>query len=266
MAASVPQLRSSVIPPGVHGGLVRDPPGIGDAGGTWLAEADARWEAERALHARLVAAMESERAHIARELHDVVGQALTAVRLSLLSLDGPGGGARAGTSGITSSLAAVDDAIRQVRTASFDLRPSVLDDLGLGPALRALGRQVASRSGLAVSCRVTLGDARLAPEVETTCYRVAQEAITNVVRHAGAGRVAIRVALRRRTRTLVLEVRDDGAGFDPSLCTAANSIGLRGMAQRSAIVGGAVEVRSGPGHGTTVIARFPLGRVPRAGG
>jgi signal transduction histidine kinase len=267
MAANVRQLRSSVIPPGARGG-----PGSeavpSDAGGSWFPGPDVRWEAEAALHARLVAAMEEERAHIARELHDVVGQALTAVRLSLLALDGPGGRTPAGASRISNSLAAVDDAIRQVRTASFNLRPSVLDDLGLGPALRALGREVAHRSGLAVSCRVAIGDVRLAPEVETTCFRVAQEAITNAVRHAGARRVVIRVVLRRRTGTLVLEVRDDGAGFDPSRCTGASGIGLRGMAQRSAIVGGSVEVRSAIGDGTTVIAHFPVGRVvgrvPRA--
>lgn len=261
MAANVRQLPSDVIPPGVPGGMAGDTWGVGGLGSPWSGDPDARRQAEEALHARLVAAIEAERASIARELHDVVGQALTAVRLSLLALDGPGGRTPAGASRISNSLAAVDDAIRQVRTASFDLRPSVLDDLGLGPALRALGREVAHRSGLAVSCRVGLRDVRLAPEVETTCFRIAQEALTNAVRHAGARRVAVRVVLHRRTGTLVLEVRDDGAGFDPSRCTGASGIGIRGMAQRSAIVGGSVEVRSAIGGGTTVTARFPVGRV-----
>lgn len=252
MAASVQQLAVAARMPGEDHVSPGAPRGVGTATRR-SAGADPGREAEQLFHARLVAAVEAERACIARELHDVVGQALTAVRLSLLGLEA-GERAQSPSPGITSSLEAVDDAIRRVRTASFDLRPSVLDDLGLAPALRELGRRVARESGVAVSCRFALGDGRLAPEVETTCFRIAQEAITNVIRHARARNLHVRVALRR-TGTLVLEVRDDGAGFDPARCTDA--LGLRGMAERAAIVGGCVEVRSGAGMGTAVVARLP---------
>jgi signal transduction histidine kinase len=229
------------------------------------AELDAQQQVDQAIHARLVAAIEAERARIARDLHDIVGQALSAVRLSLLSLDSSDVRLRARAVGISDSLAAVDDAIRQVRTAAFDLRPAVLDDLGLGPALRSLCRQVARRSGITVACRAAIGDMRLPSDVETTCYRVAQEAITNTLRHSGARHLRVGIVLRRRAGTLDLEVRDDGAGFDPSLCSGARCIGLRGMAERAAIVGGTLEVRSGPGRGTTVLARFPVGRPAGSG-
>jgi signal transduction histidine kinase len=256
MAAGVPQLASatldsldSMAPPPrqvvqlTEAGIVA--PGL-----------DAWADGERTIHARLVAAVESERAHIARELHDVVGQALTVVRLNLLSLDGIDGVTGASGAPIDSSLAAVDDAIRQVRSAAFDLRPAVLDDLGLAPALRALCRLVARRSGIAVSCRVASGDRRLPPHVETTCYRIIQEALTNVVRHSGARRTRVRVFPRPRTGVLVLEVLDDGVGFDPTQCTGARCIGIRGMAERASLVDGTLEVRSAIGTGTRVTARL----------
>lgn len=217
---------------------------------------------DRAIRARVVAAQEAERARIARELHDVVGQALTAVRLNLLSLGRVN--ARTGASGaeILDSIAAVDAALHQVRTAAFDLRPAVLDDLGLAAAMRALCRQASRRSGVAISCRAAIGDERLPAEVETTCFRVAQEAITNVVRHASARRVAVHLWLRRRSGVLVLEVSDDGVGFDPGRCDSIACIGIAGMAERASLVGGDLEVRSRAGDGTKVIAQFRVGRPP----
>jgi signal transduction histidine kinase len=216
-------------------------------------------EVEHLIHARLVAAVEQERAHIARELHDVVGQALTAVRLNLLSLDAPrrrgtGRGAR-----IDSSLAAVDAAIDQVRTVAFELRPGVLDDLGLAAALRALCRSTGTRASVRISCRTDLGPIRLPPDVETTCFRIVQEALTNAIRHAGARRISVRVAVRGRPRVLVLEVVDDGAGFDPTICTSGRCIGIRGMRERASIAGGTVEVQSAPGRGTMVRSQLPAG-------
>ena len=170
----------------------------------WAAGASV--DIERAIHARVIAAQEAERTRIARELHDVVGQALTAVRLNLMRLDLVN--ARTGASGaeISDSLAAVDAALVQVRTAAFDLRPSVLDDLGLAAGLRALCRRVSLLSGVAISCRVTIGDGRLPPEVETICFRIAQEAITNVVRHARARTVSVSLGMRRRSSELELVV------------------------------------------------------------
>ena len=186
-------------------------------------------------------------------------QALTAVRLNLLWLDRVN--ARTGASGaeISDSIAVVDAALHQVRTAAFDLRPAILDDLGLGAALRALCRQVALRSDMDVSCRVAIGRSRLPAEIETTCFRIAQEAITNVVRHAGARRVSVDVQWRRRSGMLVLDVSDDGVGFDPTVVSSTRCLGLAGMAERASLVGGDVEVRSGSGNGTSMIARL---RVP----
>jgi signal transduction histidine kinase len=259
MAAGVPTLRPPAFVPFERAGGTHGATALPEIDPWFVAGHDRPADIERAIRVRLVAAMETERAHIARELHDVVGQALTAVRLNLLSIERLDG--RTGASGapIDTSLAAVDDAIRQVRTAAFELRPAVLDDLGLGPALRTLCRQVAAQAAMAVACRVSLGEGRLPVDVETACFRVAQEAITNAVRHSGARHVHVSVVLRRRTRTVVLDVRDDGVGFDPAGCSGPVCIGIWGMAERAALVGATLEIRSAPGEGARVTARFREG-------
>jgi signal transduction histidine kinase len=208
-----------------------------------------------------VAAQEAERARISRELHDVVGQALLAVRLNLLALERVD--ARTGASGaaILDSITAVDAALREVRTAAFDLRPALLDDLGLAAALGALCRALAARAGVAIACRVDIGGQRLPTEIETTCFRVVQEALTNAVRHAKARRVSVALELHPATGLLVLEVSDDGVGFDPTGCEGVAAIGIAGMTERAALVGGHVSVRSGRGSGTTVVGRFRVDRV-----
>ncbi len=216
-------------------------------------------EVEHLVRARLVAAVEQERAHIARELHDVVGQALTAVRLSLLALGAAAAPDVERAARIWSSIAVVDAALNQVRTVAFDLRPGVLDDLGLPAALRTLCRSSARRSGVRISCRTDVGRWRLPPDVETTCFRIVQEALTNAIRHAGARHITVRVVARRRPRMLVLEVVDDGAGFDPSVCSGDRCLGIRGMHERASFVGGTIAVTSAQGRGTTVLAHLPAG-------
>jgi signal transduction histidine kinase len=213
---------------------------------------------DRELHARLLAAQEAERARISRELHDVVGQALTAVRLSLVTLDRVH--ARTGASGaeILHSIETVDAALTQVRTVAFEIRPPVLDDLGLAAALRTSCRRTASRAGVALRFRADVGEERFAREVETACFRVAQEAITNVVRHAGASRLTVRLAVRRRAGLLVLDVRDDGVGFDPAELAGSRRLGIVGMQERASLAGGSVEVWSRPGAGTRVSAWFAI--------
>ncbi len=266
MAAYMPQAGPITFVPGRAGARESVTLGPGRPGTGIHRPNDGLEGHDRATRARLVAAQEAERARIARDLHDVVGQALTLVRLNLTSLahvnawTGASGAELVESAEFLDSIAAIDEALLQVRTAAFDLRPALLDDVGLSPALRALCRQVAQRSGLAISCLVTLGDVRLSAEVETTCFRVAQEAITNAVRHADARRLRVRVGLRPRTGVLVLDVSDDGVGFDPTRCTGATCVGIAGMAERAALVDGAVEVRAGIGDGTRVIARFPVGR------
>jgi signal transduction histidine kinase len=218
---------------------------------------------QRAIQVRVIAAQEAERARIARELHDVVGQALTAVRLNLMRLHLANARMSASSTEITESLAAVDAALVEVRTAAFDLRPSVLDDLGLGAGLRALCRRVSLRAGLAISCRVEVRGDRLPAEVETACYRIAQEAITNVVRHANARTASVSLRLRRRSGVLELIVADDGVGFDPSRRNADGHLGIAVMAERAALAWGDLEVRAAVREGTRVTARFRVD-MPRA--
>ncbi len=222
-------------------------------------EAEVRRSRERleALSQRLLKVQENERRLIARELHDQIGQALTAVKLNLESLRS---GRRAKAFPLDESVAIVEQLMEAVRSMSLELRPSVLDDLGLAAALRWYADRQGRRAGLAVRVRTQLPTERLASDLETACFRVAQEAITNVARHAGAKRVE--VDARAEDGTLDLTVRDDGTGFDVAAVrggtTAEGSIGLDGMEERVRLLGGDFRIDSQPGTGTTVWARFPL--------
>ena len=222
-------------------------------------QAEARRSRERleALSQRLLKLQENERRLIARELHDQIGQALTAVKLNLESLRS---GRRAKAFPLDESVAIVEQLMEAVRSMSLELRPSVLDDLGLAAALRWYADRQGRRAGLAVRVRTQLPTERLASDLETACFRVAQEAITNVARHAGAKRVE--VDARAEDGTLDLTVRDDGTGFDVAAVrggtTAEGSIGLDGMEERVRLLGGDFRIDSQPGTGTTVWARFPL--------
>jgi len=164
------------------------------------------------------------------------------------------------------STAIVDTALEQVRSLSLTLRPSVLDDLGLAAALRWAVHREAARAGLEAELALAPGDTRMQPELETACFRIAQEALTNVVRHAQASRV--RVALDRNDGELTLTVGDDGAGFDVAAArqraVAGESLGLLGMEERALLLGGRLEIESASGAGTTVRARLPLAAGPVA--
>jgi PAS domain S-box-containing protein len=225
-------------------------------------QAEARHSRERleALSQRLLKALENERRFIARELHDQIGQSLTAVKLNLESL-------RAGPRGrgdqafpLNESIEIVEQLMETVRSLSLELRPSALDDLGLAAALRWYADRQARRAGFAVRVRTQLPAERLASELETACFRVAQEAITNVARHAGARRVELDA--RTENGTLALTIRDDGRGFDVAAArrgtSADGSIGLDGMEERVRLLSGDFQIDSHPGRGTTVRARFPL--------
>ena len=214
-------------------------------------------ERMEALSQRLLKALENERRLIARELHDQIGQGLTAVKLNLESLRG---GARAKAFPLDESVEIVEQLMEAVRSLSLELRPSVLDDLGLAAALRWYADRQGRRAGFAVRVRTDLPAERLASDLETACFRVAQEAITNVARHAGAKHVAVDV--RAEDGTLDLSVRDDGGGFDVAAVrrgtTGDGSIGLDGMEERVRLLGGEFRIDTHPGTGTTVWARFPL--------
>lgn len=202
----------------------------------------------------ILEAQELERRRLALELHDETGQALTAILLGLGQFE-----ARA-TSAERANLAAVRelvvDTLRDVRRLAVELRPKVLDDFGLNPAIERLATMLGEQSGIAVTFRSDLADRqRLPPEVETALYRIVQEAVTNVVKHARARKVTI--SLGRSNGTVVAAVEDDGRGFSPA-DVAPERLGLVGMRERVTLLGGRLTVRSSPGGGTSLRAEVPV--------
>jgi len=203
---------------------------------------------------RVVAAQEAERRRLALELHDETGQALTSILLGLKAI----GGAKSKEEAERAEAdvrSLVVQALQDVRALAVELRPSALDDFGLGPALERLAHTFGERSGIATSVEAA-SDERLPTEVETTLYRVVQEALSNVVKHAGATHVSVLVA--RRGSSVAAIVEDDGEGFDTG-DVRDDALGLLGMRERLALVGGTLEVESAPGAGTTIVAQVPVG-------
>jgi PAS domain S-box-containing protein len=223
-----------------------------------IEEASVSQERLVSLSRRLLTIQEEERRRLAVELHDELGQVLTAVKINLASL------ARTFALGLAPSpledaIASVDHAMHQVRDIALDLRPSVLDDLGLPPALRWYINRFARDVGLEV--HVSVDDVPdIDANIATACFRVAQEALSNVARHARARNVWLDLHLK--ANGLELRVRDDGVGFDPVLsrqrALAGTSMGLLGMQERVSLVNGALEILGGPGEGSEVRALFPL--------
>jgi PAS domain S-box-containing protein len=211
------------------------------------------------LSRRLVEAQETERRHIARELHDEIGQALTVIQLNLQAmLQTPG--QRTLVSRMKESLEVVDHVLEQVHDISLNLRPMILDDLGLEPALRWFTARQAALVGLQTIFQADPLEQRLNPVIETECFRVAQEALTNVVRHAQAK--TVRVELCKEAGLLHLRVQDDGIGFDVGAvreqAVRGASLGLLSMEKRAALAGGGLEFKSAAKQGTEVHAWFPL--------
>jgi PAS domain S-box-containing protein len=208
-------------------------------------------EALQALSRQTLAAQEDERMRIARELHDDLGQLLTAAKMTLMS------DRQARNEG---AVALVTEAIARVRSLALQLRPAVLDDLGLVPAVRWYIRQQADRANFEAMLDAPRDLARMPQEVETACYRIIQEAVTNAARHADPSRV--RVGIRRENGTLFVTVADDGRGFDVASVRARarrdERLGIVGMSERAALAGGELEIDSAPGRGTVVTARFPI--------
>jgi two-component system sensor histidine kinase UhpB len=202
-----------------------------------------------ALSRQLIEAQEAERRAIARELHDDFGQVLTALRLNL-----------ARQSHDAESIALVDGAIARMRELATDLRPPLLDELGLEASLRWYVEREVKRAGLVGRLSLEPLRARPPAAVETTAFRVAQEALTNVIRHAQANLVEVK--LRQDDGRLELVVRDDGRGFDVAAArqraTHGDSQGLLSMQERVALVGGKFDIESAPGRGTTIRAQLPV--------
>lgn len=211
----------------------------------------------RALSRRLLEVQEEERSRLARDLHDDIGQVLTALKIQLESL------ARAGDAVEARAAECVETtrhALERVRQLSLSLRPLQLDDLGLVAALRSHLDRQASIGGLTPHFDASESPRGVAPDVETACFRVAQEAINNVLRHARARNLWVR--LFTAGGRLALSVRDDGGGFDLDAArrrgAAGASLGLVGMEERAALAGGTLELRSAPGHGTVLLATFAV--------
>jgi signal transduction histidine kinase len=205
--------------------------------------------------ARAVNAQELERKHLARELHDETGQALTSILLGLKPLE-----QRAATDDDRAAVASVRELVvstlQDVRRLAVELRPSALDDFGLGTAVERLADTFRESSGMRVDLEVQLGEARLPPEVETTLYRIMQEALANIVKHAEATQVSI--LLTRKERSVSAVVEDNGKGFDETR-SGDGTLGLVGMRERLALVGGRLAIESSKGSGTTIAAEVPIG-------
>ncbi len=209
---------------------------------------------------------EDERRRLARELHDGIGQVLTALKNRLDSLaDEVERGRIELREGVSTAAELAAQALSETRELSRLLRPPVLDDLGLEAALRWLARTLGEGAGLAVELQVERLDGRLDADTETLCFRVVQEALTNVMKHAGVRRA--QVTLRRRGARLWLRIHDGGRGFDPAALLEGgieDGCGLRRMRDRVELLfGGRLRVESRLGGGTTVTVELP---VARAGG
>ncbi len=210
----------------------------------------------RTLSRRILEVQERERRALARELHDELGQTLTSIQLGLeAARSGP---AVAGA--LDESIRGIGAAIEQVRDLARHLRPPALEELGLVPALRSQLELLSGRAGFEARLEARPPEARLPAALETTCFRLVQEALTNVARHAGARRV--QVDLRVAGGAVEIAVRDDGRGFDVRAArlrgAAGVTLGLVGMEERVALAGGRLEVDSAPGRGTIVRAHLPL--------
>jgi signal transduction histidine kinase len=198
---------------------------------------------------RIVAAQELERQRLARELHDETGQALTSILLGLKQLEG------AESESVSRLRELVVATLQDVRRLAVELRPKVLDDFGLVPALERLTSSFAEQTGIEVDLEAGAISDRLPAEVETAIYRIVQESLTNVVKHSHAHRVS--VLLTRSDGRIKAVIEDDGTGFDPEAGTA-DGIGLIGMRERIELLDGTLAVESSERSGTTVAVEVPV--------
>ncbi|MBT4512611.1 MAG: PAS domain-containing protein [Chloroflexi bacterium] len=209
----------------------------------------------RDLSHRVVEVQEFERRHIARELHDQVGQALTGLKFCLEIAVHESAEKR--KESFSEAQTIIDDLMTRVRTMSLDLRPSMLDDLGLLPALLAHFKRYTAQTGIQVVFQHQGIQERLSPKVETEVYRIVQEALTNVARHARVPEVTVHILAQ--SGLVALKIKDEGIGFDPTLKTASGQTsGLIGMRERAVLLGGGFTLHSVPGEGTELVVELSL--------
>jgi PAS domain S-box-containing protein len=216
---------------------------------------------ERGMLKRLVDAQEDERQRIARDLHDQLGQHLTALRLRLEGLKANYGAEPAMIRAIDQTQRLAQKIDNDVTFLAWELRPTALDNLGLRNALAHYLIEWSKNYGIPSEFHTArLRKNRLDPEIEINLYRIAQEALNNVLKHAKAGKVSCLLEFRKDDVVLVIE--DDGVGFDPgrkrSKSKRGKGLGMIGMRERAALLGGTLEIESAPGAGTTVIVRVPI--------
>jgi signal transduction histidine kinase len=218
----------------------------------------------RALSARLQSAREEEGIRIAREIHDELGSSLTRLKwdLEIMSKEelGTQDQERLEKSRrkISEMIALVDETVNTVRRISAELRPSALDDLGLGAALRLQARQFQDRTGIIADCDCAAESVKLTQQQSTAVFRICEEALTNVMRHSYATRVEVRLKIDQGD--LVLTVRDNGLGIMPVEMSDSLSLGLLGMRDRARLIGGDIEIEGIEDKGTVVTARVPISR------
>lgn len=211
----------------------------------------------RALAAQLQAAREEERTRIAREIHDELGQALTGLKLDLawLGTRRPRGNSGALRQIDMSITTRIDETMEVVRRIASELRPSVLDQLGLEAAIEWLVQEATQRTGIAVTLQAEEFP-KLPDEVASHAFRIIQEALTNVTRHSKATRVDVTV--RRLETAIILGVEDNGVGFMPQSLSGLRSLGLVGMRERALACGGSLMIRGKPGEGTAIVVTIPV--------
>jgi signal transduction histidine kinase len=217
----------------------------------------------RALAERLQWVREEDRKSVARDLHDQIGQILTAIKMDMswMSRRLPQSEGEVLVR-LKESIQLINDGVKAVRTICSGLRPGVLDDLGLAAAIEWQASEFTSRNGVLCQVSVPPVDLHLDGDRATATFRIFQECLTNVIRHAQAK--TVRVALCEENENIVLVVEDDGIGFSESnLSESLGSLGLLGMKERAQFCGGEVKISSSPGNGTTVTVRVPVD-TPRA--
>jgi signal transduction histidine kinase/ligand-binding sensor domain-containing protein len=222
-------------------------------------ELEETYQELRELTRRLESAKEEERRHISRELHDELGQTLTAAKLHLQLL-GRDAADAASADRLAESVAMLDSMIGQVRQMSLGLRPPLLDELGLAPALQQFLKGLSQRTGVQIEFDCLPGVGGSAPEVEAAAFRVVQEAVNNALRHAGASRIAVELS-RGEDGALLVRIIDDGRGFEPAVIRhrqqRGSHLGLLGMEERVRALGGELVINAGSGRGCSIEARIP---------
>ena len=211
----------------------------------------------RALSAHLQSVREQERTRIAREVHDELGQALTSLKLALSRLGRQlPRTLKSHAQNVKPLVARIDSTIQTVRRIATELRPGILDDLGLVAAIEWQANDFQEHTGIRCQVSAMVKEPVLNQELTTAFFRIFQETLTNVIRHARATRVEVQ--LRRENGSLLLEVKDNGLGISEAQISGTQSIGLRGMRERAELLGGQLSIQAHQGQGTAVTVKIPL--------